>query len=296
MRSVTGCSRRGSRRDIAASIVAVGDRLVEAGGLWPADVDLLSRLEGIERIEVVATEAQLAAGFHVRIHDLLPGIEEVRVPEEAGALDDRTLVVPADSTSLHFTSRDREEELADVVRRIKARRRESPLDAPRLDRTAVVFGRPLPYVYLAREVFGAARVPFQTDDALPLAAESGAAALDLVLAFVSSGAGRVGDGGAAALTALRSGAGRARSVRLTPCRRWSARLPTWDMAATPRGCGRSPTSGSRQPAARDPTGRCAAAPRRARRAGRRQDGGGARAAVRRRTRERAPRDACGSSC
>ncbi len=180
-------------------IVAVGDRLVEAGGLWPADVDLLSRLEGIERIEVVATETQLAAGSHVRIHDLLPGIEEVRVPEQAGALDDRTLVVPADSMSLHFTSRDREEELADVVRRIKARRRESPLDAPRLDRTAVVFSRPLPYVYLAREVFDGARVPFQSDDALPLAAESGAAALDVVLTFVSSGAGR-----AATVALLRS--------------------------------------------------------------------------------------------
>jgi RecB family exonuclease len=171
-------------------VVAVGDSLIEAGGLWSADADLLSQLAGIERIDVVASEAQIAAGFHVRIHDLLPGIEEVRVPEEAGPLDDRALVVPADSTSLHFASRDRENELADVVRRIKARRRESPLDAPRLDRTAVVFGRPLPYVYLAREVFGAARVPFQTDDALPLAAETGAAALDLVLAFVSSGAAR----------------------------------------------------------------------------------------------------------
>ena len=98
--------------------------------------------------------------------------------------------MPADSTSLHFTSRDREEEIAGVVRRIKARRRESPLDAPRLDRTAVVFSRPLPYVYVAGHVFDAARVPFQCDDALPLAAETGAAALDLVLTFVSSGAGR----------------------------------------------------------------------------------------------------------
>ena len=110
-------------------------------------------------------------------------------------------------------------ELADVVRRIKARRRESPLEAPRLDRTAVVFGRPLPYVYLAREVFDAARVPFQTDDALPLAAESGAAALDLVLAFVSSGAGRVGDRGAAALAAPRSSVRAPALCRLTPCRR-----------------------------------------------------------------------------
>ncbi|HZA35899.1 MAG TPA: hypothetical protein VE505_13265, partial [Vicinamibacterales bacterium] len=39
-------------------IVAVGDWLLEAGGLWPADADLFSRLERIQRIDVVATEAQ----------------------------------------------------------------------------------------------------------------------------------------------------------------------------------------------------------------------------------------------
>jgi RecB family exonuclease len=180
-------------------VLAVGDRSVEAGGVWPADLDLLSRMGGVERLDVVATEAQLAAGFHERIHDLLPGMEESRAPRPPASLDDRVLVVPADGTSLHFTSRDREEEIAGVVRRIKARRRESPLDAPRLDRTAVVFSRPLPYVYLARGLFEAAGVPFQCDDALPLAAETGAAALDLILTFVGSGAGR-----AATVALLRS--------------------------------------------------------------------------------------------
>ena len=116
---------------------------------------MLSRVDGIERIDVVATEAQLAAGFHARIHDLAAGHRRVAGPGGPPPLEDRTLVVPADSTSLHFTSRDREEELAGVVRRIKARRRESPLDAPRLDRTAVVFARPLPYLYVARGVFDA---------------------------------------------------------------------------------------------------------------------------------------------
>ncbi len=85
-------------------VVAVGDRLVETGGLWAADVDLLLRVDGIERIAVVATEAQLAAGFHARMHDLVPGIDESPAPEAPAVFEDRTLVVPADSTALHFTN------------------------------------------------------------------------------------------------------------------------------------------------------------------------------------------------
>src|SRR5205823_10413694 len=46
--------------------------------------------------------------------------------------------------------------------------------------------RPLPYVYLARDVFADAGIPYQTFDALPLAAEPYAAALDLVFEFVTS--------------------------------------------------------------------------------------------------------------
>ena len=71
-------------------IAAVGDRLVDAGGLWPADFDLLSRAEGVASIDVMATEAQLAAGFLPRIHDLLPGIEEMRAPGGNPLLEDRT--------------------------------------------------------------------------------------------------------------------------------------------------------------------------------------------------------------
>src|SRR6266571_5182658 len=46
--------------------------------------------------------------------------------------------------------------------------------------------RPLPYLYLAAEVFPAAGIPYQTCDALPLAVEPAAAALDLVLDVVAS--------------------------------------------------------------------------------------------------------------
>ena len=39
------------------------------------------------------------------------------------------------------------------------------------ERTAVVFQRPLPYLYLARSVFADAGQPYQALDSLPLAAE-----------------------------------------------------------------------------------------------------------------------------
>jgi RecB family exonuclease len=76
-----------------------------------------------------------------------------------------------------------------VARRVKAARRQAAATGPgafELDRVAVVYKRPLPYLYLAREVFGGAGIPYQTTDTLPLAAEPFAAALDLIFEFVAS--------------------------------------------------------------------------------------------------------------
>ena len=87
--------------------------------------------------------------------------------------------------SLVFSYRDREEELEGVARRLKADRRAGR--QVRLDRTALVVSRALPYLYVARDVFAGAGVPFQAMDTLPLAAEPYAAALDLVIEFVATG-------------------------------------------------------------------------------------------------------------
>ena len=51
---------------------------------------------------------------------------------------------------------------------------------------ALVVRQPLPYVYVAREVLRSAGIPCQMFDALPLAAEPYAAALDLVVSCVSA--------------------------------------------------------------------------------------------------------------
>jgi RecB family exonuclease len=154
-------------------VVAVGDWIADVHGLAAADFDLLTRINGLERIDVIATERLLRSGFHQRVHDWLPGLEEV----DAGALG----IIPSPSPREFVApvSRDRHEELVAVARRVK------DADAD-VDRAAVVFERPLPYLYVAREVFGGAGLPYRTSDALPLAAEPVTAALDLVIEFASS--------------------------------------------------------------------------------------------------------------
>ena len=164
------------------AIVTVADQAADPRGLWIADFTLLARLPGLQNLDVIATETILAAGFHQRIHDVLPGIEE----EKRGA----PAAPPLLATPAHdgneprrwFVCRDREEELAAIARVAAAS------DAP--GRIAVVFQRPLPYLYLARFVFAAARQPYQTLDNLPLAVEPFAAALDVVFAFLLAEANR----------------------------------------------------------------------------------------------------------
>ena len=182
----------GLARPLVHVVAAVADHAADPDGLWPADFDLLARLPALERIDVVATEAVLATGFHERLTGLLPGLDEERfegAPEQVPVL-----VAPAAAAESHFVRRDREEELLGVVRRLKSRIG-PPGDVPSgggaVDSAeAVVFQRPLPYLYLARQAFAQAGVPFETHDSLPLAAEPYAAALDLVVEFVTSDYGR----------------------------------------------------------------------------------------------------------
>jgi RecB family exonuclease len=171
----------GARNPLRHIVVTVGDWIAEPGGLFPADFDLLTRLPGLKALDVVCTEAVLRSGFHERVHRWLPGIEESSA-DEAGRLPFSLpwLVCPPPdegSAVAWFTHRDREEELYAVVRRLKDEDREENA----LDRTAVIFKRPLPYLYLAPDTLGAAGISYQVSDALPLAAEPVAAAVDLVI-------------------------------------------------------------------------------------------------------------------
>jgi len=170
-------------------LVSVADWIGDPAGLYSADFDLLTRVAGLDTLDIVCTEAVLRTGFHERLHTWWPGLEEV-TGVDGGA--DRTaardpqpmLVTPPGSEEPWWTVRDREEELVAIARQIKAD--ETSGEAVPSSHTAVVFKGPLPYLYLAAEVFGASGIPYEAFDALPLAAEPTVAALDLVLDAVAA--------------------------------------------------------------------------------------------------------------
>ena len=174
-------------------IVTVADQPADRHGLWTADFDLLARLPGLEAIDVVATGAVLDAGFHQRLHEhALPGIEDVTVEEPSAPpiliVPD---VAPGGEIQRAFVCRDREEELAEFARALKSPLRQGHGGqaggcATPAGRTAIVFQRPLPYLYLARQVFADARIPWQALDSLPLAGEPFAAAVDLVFTVIAA--------------------------------------------------------------------------------------------------------------
>ena len=168
-----------SRDPMRHIVVTVADWIADPDGLYVADFDLLARLPGLESIDLVCTEAVLGSGFHERIHSWLPGLEEVDAASILGASPVRPVLItpPNEPDVFWFTYRDREEELVAVAKRAHESNPPS---------VAVVFKHPLPYLYLAPGTLGAAGIPYQTFDALPLAAEPTAAAFDAVLDVVEA--------------------------------------------------------------------------------------------------------------
>jgi RecB family exonuclease len=173
-------------------VAAVADHPSDPRGLWPADFDLLGRLSALARLDIVVTDEAHDAGFRDRIDRELPGIETMTHgrPSPPPAL----VTARRGTAVLCRMSRDREEELRDVARAIRAQSRgPDALTGPErtlVERTAIVYQRPLPYVYLVQAVLDDAGVPYRMFDALPLAAEPYAALLDLVLAFARTGGTR----------------------------------------------------------------------------------------------------------
>jgi len=158
-------------------IVAVGDRAGDASGLWPSDFDLLTRIAGLSRLDVVATNGVLRAGLLERLRRLASGARRRRrraVRNAGGA----PLLAPAEGD-------------APFWRRAIARRNwrrscassSGPTGSSRTCRSRARGGLQAA-AFLTSTWQGrssrSAGVPHQTFDALPLAAEPYAAALDLV--------------------------------------------------------------------------------------------------------------------
>lgn len=191
-------SNASTQRMYRRVVVTVPDQAADPLGLYASDYDLLTRLGGLERLDVVATESCLASGFHERVHNLLPGVEEQRWDGDESSRPVVAVPEHADPAQPWFVSRDREEELVRIVRWLKARSTSGheAMKPPPLDRVALVFQRPLPYLYLAHQVFPDGGIPYEALDALPLAAEPVAAAVDQALSFLGS------EGNRASLVAL----------------------------------------------------------------------------------------------
>ena len=165
-------------------VVTVPDWAADPTGLWPADFDLLTRLPGLEQIDIVTTEAMLVAGLDKRLTDLPPEINELRVEDSASR---PPILIAPDVTPPrpHFMWRDREEELLAIVRVLKAQT--AATQQPVVDETvAIIFKQPLPYLYLARQLLQSSGVPFETHNTLPLAAEPYAAAVEMISVVVGN--------------------------------------------------------------------------------------------------------------
>jgi RecB family exonuclease len=167
-------------------VVTVSDWIADPAGLFVADFELLARLPGLETLDLVSTVGSLGSGFHERIHNWWPGLEEM---EGATLLVSSAPVRPQlarppidESDELWTTHRDREEELLAVSRRLRSEARSDEA----WNRVAVVFKRPLPYLYIAPDTLGAAGIPYEVFDALPLAAEPMVSAVDLILDAVET--------------------------------------------------------------------------------------------------------------
>lgn len=163
-------------------VVAVADHPSDPRGLWPADFDVIGRLPGL-RIDVVVTDELHDAGFRERLERELPGIEEERPDSAPWA----PVVSRPPGDGWVYVSRDREDEVRDVVRTVRARAEQAN---GVLTSTALVVQRPLPYLYLARQVCAEARVPVQALDAWPLATAPWAAVVDMVLTVATTGGTR----------------------------------------------------------------------------------------------------------
>ncbi len=166
-----------SERMVRHVIVTVADWIADPNGLFIADFDFLARVPGLESLDIVCTEGLLASGFHERLHNWWPGLDEIDTAKVGSVTRVRPMLrrPASEDDRLWFTHRDREDELAAVAARL------TNADREQLSRTAVVFKRPLPYLYLAPLTLGDAGIAYRVYDELPLAAEPVAATLDLIL-------------------------------------------------------------------------------------------------------------------
>ena len=146
-----GCSRRRRSPATRTSSSPSANR-PRSGGLWPVDFDLLTRLHGMERLDGGGHRG--AACRRLATNECTISCRESRRSGPQTPMNCSTIASsgrrPQRAALLREPRprRGRSPTSCGASRRVRAR---SPDGAPRLDRTGVVFARPLPYLYLARD-------------------------------------------------------------------------------------------------------------------------------------------------
>ena len=185
MASVAGLDERALRTALRQTrerwaprhvVVTVGDHHAQREGLWPVDLALLAGAPGLDRLDVVATSRSAAALF-ARLRRPWPAASDVRVPSQQAS---QTQLEVTSAERRWIACRDRDEEVIAYARRLKTIGADPST-------CALVYRRPLPYLYAAQHVMAAAGIPYQSSATLPLAAEPWAAALDLLMDAALSG-------------------------------------------------------------------------------------------------------------
>ncbi len=97
-----------------------------------------------------------------------------------------TFLVPSREKDIVFTARDREEVFTSIAKLLKLLKRNNTL--PQLNRIAIIVPDPLPYLYLAKQVFGQSGIPYQLKNGFPLSTEPYLAAFDLIFDFLEDDA------------------------------------------------------------------------------------------------------------
>src|SRR5690606_32318294 len=121
---------------------------------------------------IVCTRREAQAGLLRRLTARWPEALHVEVDAQRAKA---TVLETPQGGARWFTYRDREEEVLGFARRVKA------VPTSEAVASALVYRKPLPYLYLTQDVLSASGIPYETRETLPLAAEPWAAAVDVLV-------------------------------------------------------------------------------------------------------------------
>ena len=153
--------------------------ILGADTVRPTDLAFLRSAPGVESIAIVIPNTMEKA---VSLRSLARNNTLASTHATPSTVPHPILITPDDDHEIAFIARDREDVFIAITKLLKMLTQQGTL--PEINRIAVIVPQPLPYLYLAKHVFGQAGIPYQLQDDFPLSAEPYIAAVDLIFDFV----------------------------------------------------------------------------------------------------------------